>query len=283
MSTSVEHPPSVIRTAPSFFANSLLAAAIGLALARVAEQMAVAVVAAFAGRDPVLTNTGAVLRNPGSDLVLLTGPVASLVLGFGLLLLYPGSKDRSSGRLVMLWTMLFAFRNAFDALGLGAVDAASPVGRAFAHLSIPEGIDLALAIVSALALVLIFVGAAPAFLSFSRHRSEVASPRERLRFASSIALIPGLAGPLLAVPMFLPDAGTGFVTRLPLSGAFILITVLVAAGTKSFKPPEVIEERSLSVGLAATFVAVVLAVRFGLGPGVPVPPWNEGLELMWRP
>ncbi len=283
MSTSVEHSPSVIRTAPSFFANSLLAAAIGVALARIAEQSSVAVVAAFADRDPVLTNSGAVLRNPGSDLVLLAGPVASLVVGFSLLLLYPGSKDRSSGRLVMLWTMLFSFRNACVALALGAVDATSPVGRAFARWSIPEGIDLALAIVGALALILIAVGAAPAFLSFSRHRSEVSTPRERLRFASSMALIPGLAGPLLAVPMFLPDAGTGFVTSLPLAGAFIVITVLVAAGTKSFKPPEVIEERSLSVGLVATFVGVVLAVRFGLGPGVPIPPWNESLDLTWRP
>ena len=62
-----------------------------------------------------------------------------------------------------------------------------------------------------------------------------------------------------------------------------MVTVIAAAGTKSFRPPEVIEERTLSVGLVATFVLVVLVVRFGLGPGVPVPPWNDSLELTWRP
>jgi hypothetical protein len=283
MSITVEPQSSVLRTAPSFFANSVLAAAIGVALARLAEQSSIAVVAAFLDRNPVITNSGTVLRNPGSDLVLVAGPITSLVLGLTLLLLYPGAKDRSAGRLVMLWTMLFAFRNACVALALGAVDEGSPVGLVFAHWNVPDGIDIALAIVGALALVLIAIGAAPAFLSFSRHRSEVATGKERLRFAASIALIPGLAGPLLAVAMFLPDAGAGFVTSLPLAGSFIIITVLAAAGTKSFKPPEVIEERGMSVGLIATFVAMVLVVRFGLGPGVPIPPWNDSLDLTWRP
>jgi hypothetical protein len=283
MSATVESQTSVIRTTPSFFANSLLAAAIGVASARVVEQVAVAVAGAFVGRDPILTNADVIFGLPGSDLVLMAGPVSSLILGLTLLLLYPGSKDRSSGRLVMLWTMLFAFRNACVAVALGAVDEESAVGVLYARWDIPEGIDLALAIVGALALVLIYVGAASAFLSFSRHRSEVATPGERLRFASSIALIPGLAGPLLAVPMFLPDAQAGFVTSLPLSGVFIVVTVIAAAGTKSFRPPEIIEERTLSAGLVATFVLVVLAVRFGLGPGVPVPPWTDSFELRWRP
>lgn len=282
MSATVETTP-VIRTAPSFFANSLLAAAIGVALARLAEQFTVAVVASFAGREPILTNNRVVFESFGSDLVLLAGPVMSLVLGVTLLMLYPGSKDRSSGRLVMLWTMLFAFRNAAVALLQGAVDPESALGLAFSTWDVPDGIDLALAIVGALALVLVAVGAAPAFLSFSRHRSEVSSPRERLRFAGSIALIPGMAGPLLAVPMFLPDAGAGFVTSLPLAGVFIVVTVVASVWTKSFRPPQVIEERSISVGLVATFVAVVLVVRYGLGPGVPIPPWNESLDLTWRP
>lgn len=282
MSATIETTPA-IRTAPSFFANSLLASAIGVALARLAEQFSVSVVSAFAGREPVLTNNTVVFEGFGSDLVLLAGPVTSLLLGITLLLLYPGSKDRSSGRLVMLWTMLFAFRNATVALLQGAVDSESALGAAFSTWQVPDGIDVALAIVGGLALVLVAVGAAPAFLSFSRHRSEVSSARERLRFAGSIALIPGLAGPLLAVPMFLPDAGTGFVTSLPLAGAFIVITVVVAAWTKSFRPPQVIEERSISIGLVATFVAVVLVVRFGLGPGVPIPPWNDSLDLTWRP
>lgn len=280
---TAQQTPSVIRTSTGFFANSVLAAALGVACARLFEQLSVAVTAAIAGRDPVLTNSAVVLNEPGSDLVMLAQPISSLVLGFVLLMLYPGSKDRSAGRLVMLWTLLFAFRNASIALAMAAVDEASPVALALAEWNAPDGIDLVVAIVGALGLVLIATGAASAFLSFSRHRSEVASARERLRFAGSIALIPGLAGPLLAVPMFLPDAGTGFVSTLPLAGAFVLITTLAAAATKSFAPPQVIEERTLSIGLIMAFVLVLLVAKFGLGPGVPIPPWDDRLRLTWRP
>lgn len=283
MSVTAQRPSTVIRTSTGFFANSLLAAALGVACARLFEQFAVAVTGAVAGRDPVLTNSAVELTSRGSDLVLLAQPIASLVLGFVLLLLYPGAKDRSAGRLVMLWTLLFAFRNACVTLAMTAVDENSPVALALAEWDVPDGIDLVVAIVGALGLVLIAVGAASAFLSFSRHRSEVADARERLRFAASIALIPGLAGPLLAVPIFLPDAGTGFVSTLPLAGSFVIITTLAAAITKSFAPPQVIEERSISVGLVAAFALVILVARFGLGPGVPIPPWDEQLQLTWRP
>jgi hypothetical protein len=254
-----------------------------VACARLFELAVTAVAGWSAGRDPVLYNSAVDFRAPGSDTVYIAQPAAALFLGFTLLLLYPGSKDRSSGRLVMLWTLLFAFRNAFVAFAVASVDPESPVARALAEWDVPEGVDLVVAIVGALGLVLVAIGAAAAFLSFSRHRSEVATAKERLRFAASIALLPGLAGPLLAVPMFLPDAGTGFVSTLPLAGAFVVITTLAASFTKSFAPPQVIEERGVSIGLVIAFAVVVLVTRFGLGPGVPIPPWDSSLQLTWRP
>lgn len=283
MSVTVNKPSSAIRTSPGFFANSLIAAALGVGLSHLFALLVLAISAAIAGRDPVITSTTVTLRAPGSDLVLLAQPVGSLALAFLLLVLFPGSKDRSSGRLVMLWTMLFSFRNAAVAMIDAAFDDGSAVAQALDVWNAPSGVALVVAIVGFVGLLLVAVGAAAAFLSFSRHRTEVASARERLRFVSFIALLPGLAGPLLAVAFFLPADGSGFIRTLPLAGIFIVVTVFAAAVTKSFVPPQVIEERTLSVGLVAAFALVILLTRYGLGPGIPVPPWDDQLQLTWRP
>jgi hypothetical protein len=283
MTATANRTSSAIRTSPGFFANSIIAAALGVSLAHVFSLFALAVVAAFAGRDPVMTSTSVTMRADGSDVVMIAQPLASLVLGFILLMMFPGSKDRSSGRLVMLWTMLFAFRNAAWAMIETMFNDDSPIALALGAWEVPSGLDLVIAIVGGLGLILVAVGAAAAFLSFSRHRSEVVNARERLRFTGFIALLPGLAGPLVAIVMFLGDEGDGFISALPLAGIFVVVTVLAAAFTKSFAPPQVIEERTLSVGLVAAFALVVLVVRFGLGPGVPIPPWDDALQLTWRP
>jgi len=44
----------------------------------------------------------------------------------------------------------------------------------------------------------------------------------------------------------------------------------------------VVEERGLSLGLLGGFVVVVVLMRFGIGSGIPIPPWDEGLHLTWR-
>ena len=282
MTATANKPFAAIRTSPGFFANSLIASALGVALSHLFSIFVLAIVAAVAGRDPVLTATSVQMRAPGSDIVLLAQPIGAVVLGFVLLLLFPGSKDRSSGRLVMLWTMLFSLHAATTAMVAGALDDESPIALALKEWQVPSGVDMVIAIVGGLGLLLIAVGAASAFLSFSRHRSEVANAKERLRFTSLIALLPGLAGPLVAVAVFLPDDGSGYIKTLPLAGIFIVVTVLAAAATKSFAPPQVIEERTLSVGLVASLALVILAARYGLAPGVPIPPWDDQLQLTWR-
>jgi hypothetical protein len=280
---TVETPRSApIRTAPAFFANSVLAAAIGVTLARVVEQLTVALVGLATGWEPVLTNTAAVLDGSGPEWVTFSAPVASLVLGSSLLLLYPGAKDRSVGRLTMLWTMLFAFRAGFLGIARDAVDETSVLAGWLADL--PEWVPLTLAALSIVSLVGVCVAAAPAFLAFARHRSEVYTRSERVRFASSLVLVPGLVGPLVAVPFFLPDAGTGFVTSLPLAGLFVLAIVAAAPFVRRFREPEVVEDRGVSLGLVAWFLAVFLLVRLGLGAaGVPIPPWDPDMVFTWRP
>jgi len=233
-----ERRRTVIRTAWSFFANSIIAAGLAVVFSRWIEEFGIAVWGAFAGRDPVFTNIVTQFRSPGSDIAYLGGPVASIVAGVFFLMIYPGAKDRSVGKLTMLWTILFCFRTGFLDIAISMFAVNSDTGRALTAVSLPDGLDVIIAAAGILGLVLVAVGAAPAFLGFSRHLTEVNTPSERFRFVASIALVPAIVGPLLAVPFFLPDQNTGFLATLPFAGLFVIITLLAAPGTKNFLAPQ---------------------------------------------
>lgn len=281
MTTATERR-TPIRTSWGFFANSILAAALAVVFARVIEQFGVAVFGAFLGREPVLTHVVTRFEAPGSDVALVGGTIASLVAGVFFLLIYPGSKDRSAGRLTVLWLILFAFRNGFGDLLAAPFSDDGPVSIALAEWHAPEGLDVVLAAAGGVGLLLVVLAATVAFLNFNRHRTEVATPLERLRYMVTIAVVPGFVGPLLAIPFFLPDP-TGYVRELPLLGAFTLLLLLAAPGSRQISAPELVEERTLSWGLVAAFGLVYVVLRFGLEPGLPIPPWDEAFRWRFRP
>ena len=268
-----------IRTSWTFVANSVVAAAIGVALAFLAYSFAMAVGGWIAGRDPELSNTGTVFRADGSDLAYLGGAAGALLLAGLLLALYPGSRDRSAGRLVMLWTILFSFEAAFLDLVRVAIDPDSPLALALAEVELPEGLDVVLAVAGGLGMLLVSMAAAPAFLGFARHRSEVATRAERFRFTARMALLPGIIGPLLTTPLFLGEGSDRIFPFLPFVGLFTVVTVLAASGSVSFRPPEVVEERGLSFGLLASAVIVLAVYVLILRTGIPIPPWDENLNF----
>lgn len=284
MTTETTTRSPVIRTSWGFFANSILAAALAIALSRLVEQFSIAVTGALLDREPVLDQIVTTFRAGGSDLARLGGPVGSFLVGLALLLLYPGAKERGAGRLLMLWMILFTFRTAFSDLALVPFDGSeSAVRAALEGASLPAGLDYVIAAAGILGMLLVALAATSAFLGFCRHRSEVYTPRERIRFVASIALLPALASPLLAVLFLLPDQGTGVLTGLPLIGVFTIVTLLAAPSTRTIRIPELAEERGLSIGLLVTFGAVLVLFRLLLDPGVPIPPWDADLNFTLRP
>ncbi|MDX1447447.1 MAG: hypothetical protein R3246_00155 [Acidimicrobiia bacterium] len=281
-----ERRSTVIRTSWGFFVNSIIAASLAVVFTRLIEQFGIAVWGAFQGREPVLTNVVTYFREDpagASDLVYLGGPVATIAAGVFLLMIYPGAKDRSVGKLTVLWTILFCFRTGFmDVLSVPFSED-SNVARALQTMELPDGLDVIIATAGGLGLVLIALAAAPAFLSFSRHLSEVNTPSERFRYVASIAMVPAIVGPLLSVPFFVPDQGTGFLATLPFYGVFVVITLLAAPQTKHFLAPQLAEERTLSWGLVASLLLVFLVTRFGLEPGLVIPPWDDLYQWSFRP
>jgi hypothetical protein len=281
-----ERPRTVIRTAWGFFANSILAAALGVVFARVIEQFGIAVWGAFLDREPVITNVVTYFQAdgaPSTDIAYLGGPLAAILGGIFFLVLYPGAKDRSVGKLTVLWTILFCFRAGFADIAVVPFSENSNTAKALSTIDLPDGLDVIIATAGALGLILIAIAAAPAFLGFSRHLSEVNTPKERVRYVASIALVPAIVGPLLAVPFFVPDQGTGLLASLPLYGLFVVATLLAAPQTKHFLAPQLAEERTLSWGLVIGFFVVFLITRYVLEPGLLIPPWDENFQWSFRP
>lgn len=279
METQAPARVGAIRTSWAFIANSVVGAVLGLASAFLAYHLGLGVGGWIAGRDPELLNTGTVFRADGSDLGYLGGVAGALVLAVLLLSLYPQSRDRSAGRLVMLWAILFSFVAAFADLIRAYTDPASPVALALAELQLPGGLDAVLAVAGVLGLVLVAVSAAAAFLGFARHQSEVSNRTERMRFVGRLGLVPGVVGPLLATPLFIGEGDERILPVLPFVGLFTVVTVLAASGSVSFRPPAVVEERGFSWGLIVAAVLALLVFRVVLASGLPIPPWDENLRF----
>lgn len=281
--TSSERRSLIIRTAPGFFVNSIVAAALGVVLARLIEQAGVAIAGLIAGREPVFTTVVTEFRADGSDLVFLGGTVASLIVGASMLAMYPNAIDRSVGKLQMLWVILFTLRNGFFDLATTAYVDDSPVAVALGTFDAPAGLDVVLSVTGILGLLLVAFAAAPAFLGFSRHRSEILTGIERIRYVATLGLLPALAGPLIAVAFFIPDRGTNYVRTLPFIGLFLVVTTVAARWTREVKEPKLVQERSLSIPLIVTVIVIFALLRFVVEPGIAVPPWDDSLNWQPRP
>ncbi|CAN5814048.1 hypothetical protein BH23ACT5_BH23ACT5_05780 [soil metagenome] len=272
--TAVEPSIQARRSVPSqgFIATSALASAVGVVAAEFVDRVGLAVAGAMAERQPVLYHNRVEFTAPGSDLALAGGLVAALLVGAFFLMLYPASRRYDGARLTVLWVVLHCFRKGFTELTAVAVSDTSNGAMAYAALDVPVGLDLVLGVAGVVGLLSVALAAAAAFLAYARRESDISTPPRRFLFVVRIALIPGIAGPLIAIPSFLPDAGTGFVQTLPTIGLFTVATVLAALGTRSVQVYDQGGTQGFSWVPVAWLVVMILVSQLALRRGVFVPP-----------
>lgn len=269
------------KTAPGygFIATSVLASAVGVVVAELFDRLGLAAAGAIADRDPVLFHNRVEFASAGSDLVLAGGLVAAVLAGAFFLLLYPASRQYDGARLTTLWVILHCFRKGFTELAAVAFSDTSNAARAYAALDVPAGLELVLAVGGIVGLLAVALTSAAAFLAYARRPSEIATPSRRFAFTLRIALIPGVAGPLLAIPSFLPDQGTGLIPTLPPVGLFTVATVLAALGTRSVRVADAGEPPNFSWAPVVWLVALVLLSQLVLRRGLFIPPDLSNLLL----
>ncbi|HEX2152984.1 MAG TPA: hypothetical protein VHL52_03290 [Acidimicrobiia bacterium] len=223
------------RSRVPFIVTSALASAVGVIVAIFVDNLGQAVAGLIGDRAPVLYHNDVVFHSAGSDLALGGGVVLTLLAGAFFLTLYPGSRRFDASRLTMLWIILHCFRQGFTQLATLSLSDDSNVALAFGTLDVPVGLDLVVSAAGVVGLLSIALASAPAFLAYAHRQSLIDSPAKRAAFTGKLALVPGVVGPLLTVPAFLPDNGSGLIQSLPLLGLFTVATVLAALATRTVR------------------------------------------------
>jgi len=260
-------------------ANSVLASTFGVVVGLLVDSIGRLIAGIILDRDPVLYHNRVEFLAPGNDLALAGGALAALLAGAFFLALYPGSKAHDASRLAVLWLILHCFRQGFVPLALTPVNPDSDIALALASLNLPSGLDVVIGAAGGLGLLLVSLAAAPAFLAFAPSRHDIDTAGRRVAFTAKIALLPSVAGALLAVAFLMPDAGTGLIEELPLYGLFTIATLLAAPGTRSVEVRSDGNSQRLAWGLLATVIVTFLIFRFALSRGIPVPPDPETFFL----
>lgn len=271
MDTTVDAPPRV-GSLNRFLITSVFASAVGVVVAVVVDNTGLALAGALADRDPVLFHNQTLFASGGSDLAWGGGAVLSLVAGAFFLTLYPGSRRHDAARLTMLWVVLHCFRQGFTQLATLPITDDSNVSVAFSALEVPGGLDLVVSAAGIVGLLSIALASAPAFLAYAHKRSLIDTPSRRFAFTAKLALVPGLVGPLLTVPVFLPDNGAELVPSLPFLGLFTVATVLAALGTRTVQVGDYREAPGWSWLPLLWLVVLAIVAQLLLRRGVIIPP-----------
>lgn len=255
-----------------FVLTSVVASAVGAVLAIMLENLGRAIAGAIADRFPVLFHNEVVFRSSGSDLALAGGMALTLVAGAIFLTLYPGSRRHDAARLTVLWIVLHCFRQGFTPLATLPISKDSGVAQAYAALDVPAGLELVISAAGIVGLLSVALASAPAFLAYAPHSRLISTPAKRFVFTSQLALIPGVVGPLLTVPMFLPDRGTGLIESLPFLGLFTVATVLASIGIQTVRIGDDAERQGWSWLPLGWLVFLALVNQLLLRRGVVIPP-----------
>lgn len=262
---------TVARIGPPLVLASVLASSLGIVIAQFIDNLGDGLLAEILGGSGVVFNNRAEVSNVG-DLALAGGFVLCLLVGLFALFVYPTQRGHGIPRLVLLWTLLHLLRQALTQSATLPFNEDSPLAVAYATFDAPPGLDMVIAVGSAIGLLLVALTAASAFLAFTPQRRLVSTSSRRFVFALWIVLIPVVASVFVVTPFFLPDSERMVLPGLPLVPLMFLATLAAAPGTTSVRGPEEELSTQWPWGLLV-FLLVVLIFFLGvLQGGVSVDP-----------
>jgi hypothetical protein len=266
---------TIKRIGPALVVGSALGSTMGIVIAQFLDDAGTGILARILGGQAVLYNNRVTFTG-ASDVAWAGGFLLCLIVGFLALFSYPTARGHGIPRLTLLWIVLHILRQAFSQAVLMPFNSESHLALAYKTLDAPPGLDVVIAAGGAVGLLLIALSAASAFLAFAPHRRLISTARRRFTFSIWIALVPAVVAVFLAIPFFVPDAGSGVIPSLPLTAVIFLATVAAAPGTTTVLGPEDERFTPWPWGLGTTLVVMLLVEQLILRGGVTLDPTQWG-------
>jgi len=201
-------------------------------------------------------------------LIAMAGPVASLVQGIAIGIVYLKFRKQGLMRLFLLWFSVLGLSNFLGYLMTGPIFKNGDIGKVFLLLNIPLFLQILVAIIGAAILTFIAYKLTRPFLNFSYEEQWVNSQQARKNFSFHIIILPWLIGSFIVSLLYLPVVAIVSIIYPVTSGMIFIFP---------WKNAQRIENVALSknkqIGKISILSIVILALliivfRFVLAPGI---------------
>jgi len=257
-----------------FIINSTVLYVLAFVVTTFIHELAHAIVGLINGSNPILhhnfvEHTTTLLSVNQKVSIALAGPLASLVQGLILGIVFLSSSNRTLINLFFLWLSILGFTNFFGYLMTGPLFQAGDIGKVFLLLELSLIIQIGIAVFGALVISFIAYKVTTPFLEFSYRQEWIRFPKSRTNFLFRIIIIPWLIGsfavtllylPVIAIVSIIYPFTSGMIFIFPWKNGKRIQHVKLSSNDLVGKP---------SVVLYTLFVFSVLVFKFFLAPGIP--------------
>lgn len=200
--------------------------------------------------------------------IALSGPLISLFQGLLAGIAFAKIKPAGLFRLFILWLSALGFTNFFGYLMTGPIFQNGDIGKVYLLLEIPLIYQILIALVGTGILVFIAYKLTRPFLSFC-HKSEwLEIPRDRVRFAFAILIIPWVVGSVIMTILYLPVVAVVSIIYPFFSGMIFIFPWQNARRAVMMVPSRYTLPRKVSLSVVMILIVLVAIYKFVLTPGI---------------
>ena len=203
-------------------------------------------------------------------IIALAGPVASLLQGIIIGIVFLKTRKQGLLSLFLLWFSVLGFINFLGYLMTGPIFKNGDIGKVFLLLNSPLFLQIMIALIGAAILLFIAYKLTSPFLNFSYEKKWVESKKARKNFSFLIIILPWLIGSFIVTLLYLPIIAIVSIIYPIMSGMIFIFPWQNAQRIENVKlsnDKKIGEISFLSISLLALLIIVF---RFVLAPGIPL-------------
>jgi len=256
--------------------NSAVIYVIAFLITTIIHELSHAFVGMINDSGPVLHHnfvehtTIANLSIPQRVSISLSGPVASLLQGLLVGLIYLKVQKKTLFQLFLLWFSVLGFTNFFGYLMTGPFFQAGDIGKVYQLLHCPLYFQIIVAVLGMLILSFLAYKLTLPFLQFSYKQKWVDTPKSRTDFSLNIIILPWIIGSTIVTTLYLPvvaivsiiyPISSGMIFIFPWQNARRIENISLSNNTKTGEP---------SVFLYFLLAVLIIVFKFVLAPGINI-------------